>query len=91
MKFITKREFTIEVDDDKVIAASIRDFTLEEDEQFKIDTKDQSPEFIFKKSIEDRVSPNEEILQLGNDYGYELIFKTILLDIAEKNAEKKSV
>jgi len=91
MKFITKREFTIEVDDDRVIVASIRDFTTEEDEQFKIDTKDQSPEFIFMKSIEDRVSPNEELLQLGQDYGYELIFKTILLDIAEKDAKKKDV
>ncbi len=90
MKFITAYDFELEVEDVKLYGL-LNDLKKSEAAIYKKKAKKLSEEKAFRLGLEMRVDSDnkDEILKLGEDYGYEIVFKTIMLDIME-SAKKKS-
>ena len=88
-KLKTRSPFELDVDE-IIYKGELKDLKKSERKEYEKATdamrdEDDAVEKAYKLALETRVisDQKDDILQVGEDYGYELVFKTILLDIAE--------
>lgn len=91
-RITTKQPFILEVDKE-TIRGTVYEPTKKQQKMFnKMEKAGDKPEDIYKKAIEIRVESDKKdfILELGKNFGYEYVFKTILYDAIEKLKKKES-
>lgn len=91
MKLTLKDDFTLEYED-KTFYGTLENVTRKQSKQleFKHKKDDGENDALFKDRLQMSMLSDSkaEIMAIGEEYNYKIIFETIIKDIAEKNEKK---
>lgn len=91
MKLILQDDFTLEYND-KTFYGTLENVTRKQSKQLEFKHKSDTGEndALFKERLQMSMQSDQkvEIMAIGEEYNYKIIFETIIKDIAEKNEKK---